>query len=527
MAYELNKFNGTYFTTVDDQTLNTTSTDLRFVGRNYSGYGEVENENLLHLLENFANSSAPPRAIAGQIWFDTSTKKLKVYDGTKFKVVSGAESSATAPVGLVTGDFWWDTQNEQLFSWNGDEFILVGPEKVPVYGETSAAPAVVKDVVNSSKQIIKLQVNGEVIAIVSDTDFTISQFVNPIAGFNEIKKGITFINSSLTTGETSSAHRFWGTAANSDRLGGYTADAFLRYNNTSFQTQVYFRDVGFRVGDGQDLQVHVINGNTPTIESRFSQPIVLRISDDGNDVDDVALVKRAGLEPGSNRLYDLGALISQWKTVYAEEVKADTFYGTFVGNLESTNPSTPLSMLSVNLNQDFSMVSSNNTKPVGGAGTAVSDATFTVNLLNTTGLVTIKSGVVGTIDNFNINPTVPGTGAFTTLSSNNTVRFTATSASTSTTTGTLIVSGGVGVAGALHVGADSKFTSVGGLGIPAGSTAQRPAAPSVGMIRFNTTISEWEGWDGVEWRSIGGDANQDYGQVTASPTAFVDLGGLY
>jgi hypothetical protein len=167
MAYELNKYNGTYFASVDDQTLNTTATDLRFVGRNYSGYGEVENENFLHLLENFANTSAPPRAIGGQLWFDTSVKKLKVYDGARFKVAGSAESSSTAPAGFAVGDFWWDNQNEQIKVWNGTAFILVGPEKAPTYGATSTAPAVVKDLVGSDQQIIKFQVGGEVIAIVT------------------------------------------------------------------------------------------------------------------------------------------------------------------------------------------------------------------------------------------------------------------------------------------------------------------------------------------------------------------------
>jgi hypothetical protein len=76
MAYQIDRFNGTFLVSVDDQTLNSTATDLRFVGRNYSGYGEIENENFLHLLENFANTSAPPKAITGQIWYDSSNKKI-------------------------------------------------------------------------------------------------------------------------------------------------------------------------------------------------------------------------------------------------------------------------------------------------------------------------------------------------------------------------------------------------------------------------------------------------------------------
>jgi hypothetical protein len=46
------------------------------------------------------------------------------------------------------------------------------------------------------------------------------------------------------------------------------------------------------------------------------------------------------------------------------------------------------------------------------------------------------------------------------------------------------------------------------------------------MIRFNTTLGEWEGWDGVEWRFIGGDANEDYGLITSTSNSFVDYGGI-
>jgi hypothetical protein len=44
--------------TVSDQTLNT-QTSLTFVGKNYAGYAPVVANNFLHLLENFANNSAP------------------------------------------------------------------------------------------------------------------------------------------------------------------------------------------------------------------------------------------------------------------------------------------------------------------------------------------------------------------------------------------------------------------------------------------------------------------------------------
>jgi hypothetical protein len=64
MAYQIDRFNGTKLVDIQDGTLDTTL-DIKLVGKNYAGYGEVQNENFLHLLEHFANSSPPIKAISG------------------------------------------------------------------------------------------------------------------------------------------------------------------------------------------------------------------------------------------------------------------------------------------------------------------------------------------------------------------------------------------------------------------------------------------------------------------------------
>ena len=61
---------------VQDSVLNT-ETDISFIGKVYAGYGEVIAENLLHLLENFSNTTQPTKPIKGQLWYDSSTQKLK------------------------------------------------------------------------------------------------------------------------------------------------------------------------------------------------------------------------------------------------------------------------------------------------------------------------------------------------------------------------------------------------------------------------------------------------------------------
>lgn len=38
--------------------------------------------------------------------------------------------------------------------------------------------------------------------------------------------------------------------------------------------------------------------------------------------------------------------------------------------------------------------------------------------------------------------------------------------------------------------------------IPTGNTAQRPSSPQAGMMRFNTTTSVLEGYDGTNWVTI-------------------------
>ena len=89
MSYKLNKTDGTLLVDLVDGTLDTSTTDISLIGKNYSGFGEALNENMIKLLENFSKIIAPSRPLTGQIWFDTSEKRLKVYDGENFRTSGG------------------------------------------------------------------------------------------------------------------------------------------------------------------------------------------------------------------------------------------------------------------------------------------------------------------------------------------------------------------------------------------------------------------------------------------------------
>ena len=75
---------------VNDGTIDT-STSIGLIGKNYTRFGEILNENMLHLLEHFANASAPSNPTEGQLWYDTANSQMKVYDNGVWSVLlSGA-----------------------------------------------------------------------------------------------------------------------------------------------------------------------------------------------------------------------------------------------------------------------------------------------------------------------------------------------------------------------------------------------------------------------------------------------------
>ena len=77
------------------------STSLIFTGSRGVEYGADLNTNLYHLLENFCNDTPPLRAVAGQIWYNTTDKTLNVYDG-EYWVRAGTSRPPSIPSDAVS-----------------------------------------------------------------------------------------------------------------------------------------------------------------------------------------------------------------------------------------------------------------------------------------------------------------------------------------------------------------------------------------------------------------------------------------
>ena len=318
MAYTIDRYSGVTLTTVEDGTVDQT-TDIKLVGKNYAGYGEIQNENFLHLLENFSGTSQPPKAISGQIWFDQTASKLKFYDGSRFRTTGGAEVSATQPAGLATGDLWWDSTNQQLYAYSGSGYVLIGPQGAGAT-VTQMKSATIRDTTNTNRLVIKAIVNDEVIFIISAVSFTIDSTdpSNAVTGFDVIKKGLTLRNTmNATGGVTSTTDYYWGTASNSLKLGGYSASDFALAGSGAFNSLVTFADAGIAIGDSSDLKIYVENDNQGVIQNEVGQMIKFKVDDAQGTVHEPVRLEATGLNPSANLQYNLGTSTLQYNSVFA------------------------------------------------------------------------------------------------------------------------------------------------------------------------------------------------------------------
>jgi hypothetical protein len=64
----------------------------------------------------------------------------------------------------------------------------------------------------------------------------------------------------------------------------------------------------------------------------------------------------------------------------------------------------------------------------------------------------------------------------------------------------------IGTSNTLIAGATLAINAADSLLIPVGNVAQRPATPAIGMLRFNSTTSQCEVWNGAAWVAVGGSA---------------------
>ena len=281
MAYKINNTFGTLLVTLADGTIDTAATDLTLIGKGYAGFGEALNENLVKLLENFNNTSAPSNKITGQLWYDQTNKQLNVYTGTKFKPVGSSTNSTTAPTNAVLGDMWFDTTNKQLYVYNGSAFTLIGPTTIAGSGVTQFTTDTVQDNTGVNRSILKMVSNDNVVGVVSDIAFTPSS--TETNGAALITAGFSTVAQGIQLSSTVSSAKFRGTATDSEALGGVVAANFLRANedDTTTGKLTIQNDDGLVLGAGSDITMSLSSDNLTIAQTTHDKDIIFTVNDGG------------------------------------------------------------------------------------------------------------------------------------------------------------------------------------------------------------------------------------------------------
>jgi hypothetical protein len=253
MAYTINKTDGTILATVADGQIDEQSTDITLIGKNYSGFGESINENFIKILENFSSSSQPLSPIRGQIWFDVSELKLKVYNGTGFVPVSSATISTQQPLTLGVGDLWFNDLDKQLYFYDGASTILLGPAYSASQGVSGLRVSNILDSLNQTRVITYLYTNGVLLGIFSKDSFTPKL---PIDGFSG--SIIPGFNAGTLNGL-----KFNVTVTNSEKLGGQPASLYVRNDTSNIVNGqiIISSNLGLIIGDANQGQFQVQDGN--------------------------------------------------------------------------------------------------------------------------------------------------------------------------------------------------------------------------------------------------------------------------
>lgn len=234
MTYTINKSDNSVLANIADGTINDTSTSIKLIGKNANSYGESINENFVHLLENFSSNKQPINPLVGQIWYDKTEKRAKVFNGTsygynRFSITHIGDSATINNAAVNTGDLWYDETTSELKVYTNNNWITITQGEIP----STVRSQLLYDNAGQAKALLEFVVDTKVVAIVSShdkftprSDLTIPDS-NPTEYYYQrfplIFKGITLNNENASDNENN--YKYNGIASSA-----YYADIAERYH---------------------------------------------------------------------------------------------------------------------------------------------------------------------------------------------------------------------------------------------------------------------------------------------------------
>tara|TARA_B110000503_G_scaffold129783_1_gene202383 strand:- start:15442 stop:17301 length:1860 start_codon:yes stop_codon:yes gene_type:complete len=317
MSYKLNKTDGELLVELADGVIDTVTTDITLVGKNYKGFGEFLNENFIKLMENFAGTGVPGSPLVGQMWYDTGEARMKLYDGIAFRSAGGPIISNVRP-NMVAGDIWIDNENNKMYFFDGTDLVLVGPGYDAAQGQSGFEVVSIIDISARERVILKLWIGGTLFGIVSKEEFRLAGS-GKIPGFPDdaadivvparqlIKKGFNVVDASFWYQGTAAEAR---SLVNNQGVAFTSADFLSTTSNSETVGTINIKNsAGLTVGvaDTAFAQLKIINSTTALETQQSNTDLALRTRQ-GNAYKDAVYVKGANDRVGifkNNPLYTL------------------------------------------------------------------------------------------------------------------------------------------------------------------------------------------------------------------------------
>ena len=316
MAYNLTLTNGTTLTAVGDTTVDTVTTSLSLVGKNYAGgYGLFLNQNFVKLMEHFSNSTAPVNPLKGQLWWDTTNKHLSVYTGNEWKVISSSQTGISAPPNPVTGDFWWNTSISQLSVYSGTGWVTVGPYSSPGAALTAILANSASDG-STTHYVGNIVVNNKLSAIFSSdaTSYTpspsISGLPSIVPGLNLIA-GLNVGGNATVSGNTILANLSAGSTTITSNLmaGNLTTTGSLNAGPTS---------ITGNLAAGNLSVTSTISAGSLKVSGNILVLGNITLPNNSTTFSSIT----GNVSPSANLTYNLGSSTSWWNNIYGTAIHA-------------------------------------------------------------------------------------------------------------------------------------------------------------------------------------------------------------
>ena len=266
MSYIIKNADGTVLTNLVDGTIDVKSTSLTLIGKNTDAYGTALNTNLVNILQNFSSTTQPRNPVVGQLWFNKTDGRLKLFTlNGIFEEISAAILSSSKPTILKRGDLWIDTINDQLhFSKDGIDTVLAGPIYSSVRGKHGWVPELYIDDVGNTRSVTTLYTDGTIIGMLSTSSFIIAP-TSQIAYQGNQQMQVVSIGLTLT--DQIPGIKFAGAATSADSVAGITPALYLLKNNSGFDQIVsgsgrltLDSDKGINIGTYTDMSLYVSGG---------------------------------------------------------------------------------------------------------------------------------------------------------------------------------------------------------------------------------------------------------------------------